>query len=125
MKNVQGPKVLYKIESVHIEIMKSTRNYPKAARYTLAERTEKALLSGAECVFYASFNQFLRMDRLREARTHFQMVTFLLRIARRLGFVSDGFYEKISEDLSEIGKMISGWIKTVESDERGSHRARP
>jgi len=97
-----------------IEVSKSLRNYPKVERYTLAERTEKMLLGGAENIFFAVYNARTRMDRLKEARTQFQMVTFLLRIAKRQGFISEGFYEKITLDIVEVGKMISGWLKTCE-----------
>lgn len=115
MRDTQGPKVLLKIENVMIEIMKSVRNYPKVERYTLAEKTERTLLDGAENIFYASFNASARHSRLSEARTQFQMVNFLLRIAKREHFISEAFYEKITLDLVEIGKMITGWIKTIES----------
>jgi hypothetical protein len=124
MKDVQGPKVLYKIELLLIEIMKSVRNYPKVERYTLAERTEKTLLNGAENVFYASYNSALRLERLREARTQFQMVNFLLRVAKRQNFISEAFYAQTSGDLVEIGKMITGWIKTVELPRRKADGAR-
>ncbi len=124
MKDVQGPKVLYRIESLLIEIMKSVRNYPKVERYTLAERTERTLLNGTENVFYASYNSATRLERLREARTQFQMVTFLLRIAKRQQFISESFYAKTSEELVEIGKMITGWIKTTESTGKRSNGSR-
>ena len=115
MTDVPGPKVLLKIENLMIEIMKCLRNYPKTERYTLGERTESALLSGAENVFYASFNAKSRVERLKEARTQFQMVTWLLRIAQRQRFISEGFYENVSADLIEVGKMVTGWIKTCEN----------
>lgn len=115
MKDTQGPKVLLKIENVMIEIMKSVRNYPRVERFTLAEKTEKTLLDGAENIFFASFNASTRSLRLREARTQLQMVMFLLRIAKRQNFISEAFFEKISLDLIEVGKMVTGWIKTTES----------
>lgn len=103
-----------------IEIMKALRNYPKVERYTLAERTEKILLEGAENVFFASYNSSTRIERLKEARTQFQMANFLLRIAKRQSFISEGFYEKITLDLSEVGKMLTGWLKTCEAKRRGA-----
>lgn len=110
----EGPKVMLKVENLLIEVMQCIRNYPKTERYTLGERTELTLLSAAENIFYASYNQDARTQRLKTARTQFQMATWLLRLARRQSFISDGFYEKMSTDLIEIGKMISGWIKTSE-----------
>lgn len=115
MKNEHGPKLLLKVENMLIEIMGCLRNYPKTARYTLGEKTELALLNGAENIFYASFNPKQRLERLREARVNFQMVNWLLRIAQRQKFVSVGLSEQLAGDLAEVGKMLSGWIKTCES----------
>ena len=95
--------------------MKTLRNYPKVERYTLAERTEKILLDATENVFFASYNARTRIERLKEARTQFQMAGFLLRIAKRQGFISEEIKKKVTYDLIEVGKMISGWLKTCES----------
>lgn len=108
-----GPQVMLKIEMIMMDILERLNHYPKNEKYTLGERTELKLLDGVEAVHYATFNPEVRLQKLRAARTHFELVLMLLRVARRKSFISEGYYKKISEDFDEIGKMISSWIKTV------------
>ncbi len=117
MAKTQGPKILQKIESLYIEIIPILKRYPKAEKYTLAEKTENFFLDAIEEIYWSTYNRIDRSIHLSNARIKFQMVGFHLRVARRMGFVSEGLYEKISIEIVEIGKMISGWIKSVDRDE--------
>lgn len=120
MAKTQGPQILQKIESLYIEILPILKKYPKTEKYTLAEKTENFYLDAIEEIYWSTYNRSDRAAHLSNARIKFQMVSFQFRIARRMGFVSEGLYEKISVEIIEVGKMISGWIKNVD---KGEHRA--
>ncbi len=117
MTRTQGPKILQKIETLNLDLIPVLKKYPKTERYTLAEKTETFFLQGTESIYWAPHEKRTRPHHLSSARIQFQMSGYLLRIGRRMGFVSEGQYEKLSVDLVEIGKMISGWIKIVEKIE--------
>lgn len=52
-----------------------------------------------------------RLAVLREADLHLETVRILVRLAHRLTFLSHKGYEVISKELTEIGRMLGGWIK--------------
>jgi hypothetical protein len=106
--------LLQKIENTFLEVLSTLKRYPKAERYTLGEKTEKILLDATEAIYAASYSPKSRIENLEKARIQFQMVIFLFRIARRQSFISEGAYEKIAAELVEIGKMVSGWLKSIE-----------
>ncbi len=106
--------LLQKIENVFLEILPALKRYPKAERYALGEKTENVLLDATEAIYTASYSPKFRVENLEKARVQFQMVIFLFRIARRQSFISEGAYKNISTELIEIGKMTSGWLKTLE-----------
>lgn len=114
MTKTQGPQILQKIENFNLLLLPVLKRYPKNERYTLAEKTENFFLQGTESIYWGSYERHERAHHLSKARIQFQMTGYLLRIGRRMGFTSEGQHEKLSVDLIEIGKMISGWIKIVE-----------
>lgn len=114
MTKTQGPQILQKIETLNLSLLPVLKKYPKTERYTLAEKTENFFLQGTESIYWGSYEKKERAHHLSKARIQFQMTGYLLRIGRRMGFTSEGQYEKLSVDLVEIGKMVSGWIKIVE-----------
>lgn len=120
MTKTQGPQILQKIENFNLALLPVLKKYPKNERYTLAEKTENFFLQGTESIYWGSYERRERGHHLCKARIQFQMAGYLLRIGRRMGFISEGQYEKLSVDLIEIGKMVSGWIKIVEKTEHNA-----
>lgn len=114
MQGNHGPQVLQKIETLIIKIGPFLRRYPKAERFTLAERTEKLLLDSIESIYWATYSKNDRLLKLKSARVQLQIATLLLRLARRQSFLSEGAYEDLALDMIEAGRMLSGWIKACE-----------
>lgn len=108
-------KLKGKIEDFYQELIPILQKFPKTQRYTLAENIEKETLACVKLVFEAEYIKGNRLDSLRKLRTTLHVITFLLRISRKSSFITEGIYEKLTRDTSEMGKITSGWIKNEEA----------
>jgi|GEM_PF-185975 len=62
-----------------------------------------------------------RLAVLREADLHLETVRILVRLSHRLAFLSHKGYEAISKELTEIGRMLGGWIKAQPNSPHPNH----
>jgi len=98
--------VLYEI--THKLIFK----FPKHERYTLGEKTEKAILDTIELFIFA--NQISKYEKekiLAQANSKIELLKILFRISLNCKIVDSRVYLEIEGKLQEIGKMTQGWIK--------------
>ncbi|MCC6766201.1 MAG: four helix bundle protein [Deltaproteobacteria bacterium] len=65
-----------------------------------------------------------KAETLREASGRLDALRITLRLGKRLGFVSNGGYEELSKDATEVGRMLGGWLK-YETREAGAPEAPP
>lgn len=104
-------KIKGKIEEFYQELIPILQKFPKTQRYTLAENIEKETLACVRLIFEAEYVKDRRMDALKSLRTSLHVITFLLRVSSKSSFITDGVYEKLVRETSEMGKITSGWIK--------------
>jgi hypothetical protein len=52
------------------------------------------------------------LPHLEEADVHLEKLKIYLRLSKDLEFISMGLYEESSEKVTEIGKLLGGWIET-------------
>lgn len=108
-------KLKGKIEEFYNELIPILRKYPKTQRYTLAENIEKETLRCVRLILEAKYVKTGREDTLRDLRTCLHLITFLLRISARGSFINEGTYERLTRNLTEMGKITSAWIKREEA----------
>jgi len=85
---------------------------PKTARYTLAEKIDKAFIETIEFLFTASKSaKAEKLTALRHASAKFELLKFLLQILWEIRALDNSKYSQLSESLNEIGKMLGGWLK--------------
>ena len=51
---------------------------------------------------------------VRKASSKFDSLKLFMRVAWEFGYLDHKQYAKISEPLNAVGKMLGGWIKSVE-----------
>jgi hypothetical protein len=115
MREPNSLKILQKAETLIIDLLPALRKFPKVERYTLAQEIEKECLEFVKHVHIAAYEIDGRLIHLKQARSSLQLVGFLLRLSRRQAFISEGFYELLTNQNIEIGKMLTGWIKTTQN----------
>ncbi len=52
-----------------------------------------------------------KMEALEEASGRLDALRIALRLAKRLGFLSDPGYAALTETADEVGRMLGGWLK--------------
>ena len=50
-------------------------------------------------------------ETLAEASGRLDALRIALRLSKRLGFLSNGGYEDLSQGVDEVGRMLGGWLK--------------
>lgn len=91
-------------------------DFPKNLRYTLGGKIDSTFLNILECLFIASYeskNDKLPTILLAIRKT--DLLKFFLQVSWELNALDNKKYILISEKLNEIGRMIGGWKRGIES----------
>jgi hypothetical protein len=89
-----------------------TVKFPRQHRFVLAEAVQKTALQFQERLIEAGRARE-RLPRLHQADTDLTKLRFYLRLCRDLELMSLGQYEHAARMVSEVGKLLGGWIKSV------------
>lgn len=95
-------------------LLPQTNQFPRAYRFTLAERVQHRALDFQEALIAAGLQRGAeRATRLREADTQLAQLRQLLRLCQALDLLTLPQYEYAARQLVEIGKLLGGWQKTL------------
>ena len=91
-------------------------DFPKGSRYTLADRIDAIFIQILELLFVASYqNKTEKLPTISGAVRKTDVLKFLFRIAWEVRALDDKKYSILSEKIDEIGRMIGGWKRGLES----------
>lgn len=114
----QSP-IFVKTSNFLLCLMQHTEKYPRSERFRLAKRIEDAAFN-----FYENLIQAVKS---REKRRHLlaadlelDKVRLYLRLAHTRHLTSQEQYFFAAESLTEIGKLLGGWLKTVHQQSASS-----
>jgi four helix bundle protein len=90
--------------------------YPKSERFDLCNDIKKYSYSILEKVIRAwkIDNAEQRLGYLTEADIDVAVLKTLVRISYKFKYITENNYIAWNEKLSEIGKMLGGWIKSCQ-----------
>ncbi len=92
------------------------QHFPRTTRYTLGEKVDLLLLKIMVYIFTASrLKGKNKLPLIEKTSSHLDGIKFLIHITWELKAIDDKKYIRISEHLSDIGKMIGGWLKQIKS----------
>jgi len=95
-------------------LLPASHHFPRAHRYDFTRRLLDAAFDLRERLEEADLRQgHRRIERLREADEALARVRVYLRLASRLGWLSDGQYGHAAEMVAEIGRLLGGWQKVT------------
>lgn len=91
--------------------------YPKIHRYSLATKIDNYYLNYLSYIFYASIeaNEHKKYEQLVKANNSLDLVKLLLEASLSINCIKENKYFEISEKLNELGKIIGGWKRNIES----------
>jgi hypothetical protein len=89
-----------------------TVKLPRQQRFVIAEALQRTALTFQECLIEAgSTNQPLVL--LKEADILLTKLRLYLRLSRDLQLISLGQYAHAAEKVTEIGRLLGGWQKSL------------
>lgn len=88
------------------------RQFPKSEKFSLAQDIKRTM--------FAVLEQIIRTNRSRDKRaaiysidTELEILRTQVRLAMELQFLPFAKYEVWSGHLAELGRMLGGWLKSV------------
>ena len=91
-------------------------NFSKTSRYTLGFKIDSYFLETLEAIFIASYlRREQKIPYLQKAIVKLDLLKFFLQISWEIKALDNKKYIALSEPLHEIGRMLGGWKKGLES----------
>ena len=89
--------------------------FPKANRFTLGSKTDDIFLNTIEYCYLASYaNTSERLLLLDRGIARLDLLKLLIQLAWEIKALTADNYIAISQSLSEAGKMLGGWKKSIQ-----------
>jgi len=86
--------------------------FPKSEKFTLAADIRNGFYKVIELIIIAN-KKHSKLHELFQLDVHLFGLQYKVRLAKDLGFIPFKKYEILSGKLTEIGKMLGGWIKSI------------
>lgn len=116
LRTIKVPEVLAKLKNIYLISSIAFKLFPKTMRYSLGSRISNIFLTLLELIFIASYQSKIeKIVTLTEAIKKLDLLKFFFQIAWETKCISTVTYTQISEPLAEIGKMLFGWKRGLET----------
>lgn len=121
-KEQSEPKrALQKIEDMMEYAYPVLQQFPKAEKYSMAADLKRCMdIMLERCV--EAEEAYYKKTTLRELDVAVAKCKTYVKMAYRLKFMSYKKFEIINDYLTQIGKMVGGWIKTMNESESSSKK---
>lgn len=106
-------KIYTKAEHLLYRIYPNLTNFPKAEKFALSQSIKQNFFDLIKLIALADKVKSKRMVYAQEADGHLQVLKVQFKLANKRKYVSEGFFKDIDLELTEIGKMLSGYIRSV------------
>ena len=91
-------------------------DFPKSLRYTLGEKIDTTFINILEYLFVASYqSKSEKLPTILIAIRKTDVLKFFLLVSWELKAFDNKKYILISEKVDELGRMVGGWKKGLES----------
>ena len=118
MKDFRQLKVWEKSHQLALATYEATKGFPKEELYGLTSQIHRASMSiptniaeGCGRNTDADFASFLQMAMGSASEMEYQLL-----LARDLGFLPQDSYEKLHNEVEEVKRMLTSFLKTLRAD---------
>jgi len=111
-------KVYQKWEDMAMYLYIALKSYPKSERFTLAADTSRALWEIGTNITRANAignNKVEKKKTVELADLALVKLKVLIRMGMKLEYLPLKKYEILAGQITEVGRMIGGWIKSIQS----------
>lgn len=116
-------QLLTKLEELNLYSHKTVLLFPKVERHVLAEDIRKTLATLIRLTI-TSAKRYYKKTTLQDMDVELEVLRVQIRMARNLEYINDHKYEVWSGHVSEVGRMLGGWLKNVRDPKPGEHNSR-
>lgn len=102
--------IFVKTETFMMWLLEHTIKFPKYERFRLARQIEDAIFNLHRHLLSAAKTQDKKIH-LQAADIELDRLRAYLRLATELKYTSVGQYGYAAQQVTEIGKMLGGWLK--------------
>jgi hypothetical protein len=99
-----------------------TLKFPRSQRFLLAERLSGMALDFYDLILEAVIEPEGQGERLRAADRLLTKIRLYVRLSYDLECISEGQWEQTARRVDEIGRLIGGWQRKREKDQRKTER---
>jgi four helix bundle protein len=117
MKDFRKLKVWEKAHNLTLSVYQLTAEFPKEEMYGLTSQIRRSCASiptniaeGCGRDGDAEFGRFVQIAMGSASETEYHLL-----LALDLGYIEEGTYQKINDDLVDIKQLLSGLIKTLKA----------
>lgn len=96
------------IEFAYVQL----RQFPKSEKHTLAADIKRSMFRLLALIVAAN-KRYYKKTMMQEIDVELDVLRSYVRLAMRLGFLATKKYEAWAAQLTEIGRMLGGWMKSV------------
>ena len=105
-----------KLEQLFHRVYPALRNFPVAEKYALSQEIKLSFLNAMKNMQLGNSVKSKRREYLMQCEGELLHLTAVVRLCRNQKYISKGFFEEIDLCLTEIKKLLNGWIKqTIQS----------
>ena len=94
-------------------IYPALKNFPKSEKFALTQDIKNCFLEYLTYISRANDVKSMRLKYSQEAEGYLQKIKSLIKLAFNQKYISKGFYKDISLELTEISKMLAGYIRAI------------
>ena len=110
------PLTLVKLKDVYKSWLALYKNFPKVERFGVGQKIERAFLDALELIFLSSYMPpEQKLPLLTKAITRIDTSKFFLQIVWENKLMTTEHYSTLLTNIEEVGRMLYGWKKGIES----------
>lgn len=112
MSSEENLIIYKKTETIYNQVYNTLINFPKSEKHALCKQIKNAFIDLMKNILLANKVISKRKHYQNKADGYLQICKILIKLSYDQKYISEGFYHNISTKLTEIGRILSGWIKS-------------
>ncbi|RJQ29237.1 four helix bundle protein [Candidatus Parcubacteria bacterium] len=91
------------------------QHIPKSSRYTLGGKIDSIFVELIELLFKTLYSSNRNVETLESAIAKLDTLKILIQLSWESKLIATTHFTKLIEQLGEIGKMLYGWKRNIET----------
>lgn len=105
--------VYRKTEELLYKVYPRLVNFPKSEKFSLCQSIKENFFNLLKAISLGNSVKSKRLVYLQEADGYLQVLKVLFKLAKQRKYISVGFFKEVDLELTEINKLLSGYIRSV------------